>query len=155
MGEGRVAQVSVSQGGVPKLPVPAAEVGPLGLAGDKVGNARLHGGPDRAVCVYSLERIEALRQEGHAIFPGAIGENLTLSGLDWDRVVPGARLEAGECLLEVTKYAQPCSTTAPYVSGDLQRYHQNHRPGWSRVYARVLRPGTVRAGDAARLVDAT
>jgi MOSC domain-containing protein YiiM len=154
--EGRVVQVNVSRGGVPKTPVPEARVSELGLDGDKVAHPRIHGGPDRAVCLYSLERIEALRKEGHAIFPGAIGENLTLSGLDWDRVAPGARIEAGACLLEITKYTTPCSTTSPYVSGDQKRYHQDHNPGWSRVYARVLRPGTVRPGDAARLVlDAT
>jgi hypothetical protein len=28
---------------------------------------------DRAVCLFSLERIEALRSEGHSITPGAIG----------------------------------------------------------------------------------
>ena len=152
MPEGRVHQVSVSPGGVPKLPVPEAHVGALGLLGDAVRHTKFHGGPDRAVCLYSLERIDALRAEGHALFPGALGENLTLAGLDWDALVPGARLEAGEALLEVTKYAEPCSTTAPYVSGDLARYAQKHRPGWSRVYARVLREGRVRPGDAARLV---
>lgn len=152
MPEGRVVQVSVSPGGVPKRAIPAAQVGRLGLAGDQVNHPRFHGGPDRAVCLYSQERIDALRAEGHGIFPGAIGENLTLAGLDWDRVVPGARLEVGDALLEVTSYTTPCRTTSPYVSGDLSRYHQDHRPGWSRVYARVLREGMVRAGDAARLV---
>src|SRR5581483_2091197 len=152
MREGRVAQVNVSQGGVPKRPVLAARIGKLGLEGDKVRLTRVHGGPERAVCLYGLERIDALREEGHAIFPGALGENLTLEGLDWDLVVPGARLRVGSALLEVTKYAVPCATTAPFVSDDLKRYHQDHFPGWSRVYARVLEEGDVAPADAALLL---
>jgi MOSC domain-containing protein YiiM len=136
------------RGGVPKLPVASARLHELGFEGDAVRDHRHHGGQDRAVCLYALERIEALRAEGHGIFPGAVGENLTLAGLDWDKVAPGTRLRVGdEARLEVTTYAVPCRTTAPYVSGDLQRYHQTHRPGWSRAYARVLEGGTVRVSD--------
>ena len=68
-----VRQLTVSQGGVPKLPVPRAVLHPLGLAGDAVANKRVHGGPERAVCLYALERIEGLQAEGHDIFPGALG----------------------------------------------------------------------------------
>ena len=56
---GRVAQVNVSPGGVPKRPVERAELGALGLDGD--GHTfHGHGGPQRALCLWSLERIEAL-----------------------------------------------------------------------------------------------
>ena len=54
-----------------------------------------HGGPDRAVCLYSLERILALQEEGHPIYPGAAGENLTLTGLDWEALQPGMTLRLG------------------------------------------------------------
>ena len=82
----RVAQISVSAGGVPKRAVPAARVTTLGLEGDVQRNRKLHGGLERALCLFSLERIRALRAEGHPIQPGSIGENLTLEGLDWSRV---------------------------------------------------------------------
>ena len=59
-----VHQINVSQGGVPKLPVLEAAVGELGLEGDAVANPDIHGGPERAVCLYSLELIEALVAEG-------------------------------------------------------------------------------------------
>jgi len=143
---GRIAQINVSPGGVPKMPVASAGVGSLGLQGDRVAHPKVHGGPDRAVCLYALERILALQAEGHAVFPGALGENLTLSGLDWERVAPGDRFEAGDVVLEVSKFTAPCSTTAPFVGGDMTRIHHDHSPGWSRVYARVLREGTVRVG---------
>ncbi len=65
----RVRQVNVSSGGVPKLPVPVARVGRLGLEGDDHADRTEHGGPFRAVCLYSIEAIERVRAEGHPIFP--------------------------------------------------------------------------------------
>ena len=88
-----VNQINVSDGGVPKLPVREAKVGEGGLDGDRQRNLKFHGGPDRAVCLYSLELIERLQDEGHPIDSGFSGENLTLSGLDWDLVRPGVRVD--------------------------------------------------------------
>ena len=150
--EGRVFQLNVSQGGVPKRAVERAVLGERGLEGDAVRHKKIHGGPQRAVCLYALERILALQEEGGGVFPGALGENVTVVGLDWDRVVPGARLAIGETLLEVTSYTTPCATTAPYTCGDKTRFHQDHRPGWSRVYAKVLEGGALEPGMPVRLL---
>jgi MOSC domain-containing protein YiiM len=88
----RVVQVNVNpEGGVPKLPVSEAFVGVYGVQGDLQRDVFFHGGPLRAVCLYSLELIEALQAEGHPITPGSTGENLTLSGLDWDWLAPAVR----------------------------------------------------------------
>ncbi len=73
-----VHQISVSDGGVPKLPVLEATVSDKGVDGDRQRNLKFHGGPDRAVCLYSLELIERLQDEGHPIDPGSSGENLTV-----------------------------------------------------------------------------
>lgn len=56
-----VHQINLSDGGVPKLPVWEASVGKEGLSGDRQRNLKFHGGPDRAVCLYSLELIERLQ----------------------------------------------------------------------------------------------
>ena len=56
--QGRIVQLNVSPGGVPKRPVARARVTRLGLEGDGHRNAALHGGPDRALCLFPLERIE-------------------------------------------------------------------------------------------------
>jgi MOSC domain-containing protein YiiM len=93
--DGRIVQLSVSAGGVPKLAVPAARLTGLGLQGD-AHRYEHHGGPERAVCLFSLEAIDALAAEGHAIEPGAIGENVTVEGIDWNLVTPGVRLRLGE-----------------------------------------------------------
>jgi MOSC domain-containing protein YiiM len=151
---GTIHQVNVSDGGVPKRPVPAAEVREQGLSGDRQRNRRVHGGPFRAVCLYSLEVIERLRAQGHPILPGAVGENLTVSGLDWSLVHPGVRLRVGETvLLEVTKFTAPCDTIAPaFIDGDFPRIAVQRAPFESRVYARVLTTGSVRAGDTIEIV---
>jgi MOSC domain-containing protein YiiM len=143
-------QISVSNGGVPKLAVSRARITKDGVEGDHQRSRDIHGGPDRAVCVYSLEIIEALRAEGHSIAPGSAGENFTLAGLDWKHIAPGTKLRVGETvLLEVLSYTSPCKHNACwFTDGDYSRISQKKHPGWSRVYARVLSEGTVTQGDS-------
>lgn len=147
---GTIVQVSISAGGVPKVAVPEGEAGELGIAGDGHDNALLHGGPQRALCLFAAERIEAMQAEGHPIGFGSTGENITTRGLDWDLVVPGVRFQLGEdVLIEVTRYTTPCRTNERwFLNGDIMRMDQQLHPGWSRVYARVLQGGTIRPGDA-------
>jgi MOSC domain-containing protein YiiM len=152
MPSGRVASINVSAGGVPKTAVAEAAVTEAGVAGDRQRDLRHHGGPDRAVSLFSLEAIHALRGEGHPIGAGTTGENLTVSGLDWSGVVPGAEIRVGPLRLEVTGYAAPCSNIAgSFAGGGVARISQKLHPGWSRVYARVLAGGVVRVGDPAEL----
>ncbi len=142
-------QISVSDGGVPKRPVCEARVTVQGVEGDRQRNLKVHGGPDRAVCLYSLDVIAQLQQAGHPIEPGYAGENLTLAGMDWEFVQPGVLLTVGSDVeLEVMSYTVPCSHNARWFhDGDYQRISQKKHPGWSRVYAKVLKEGVVRPGD--------
>lgn len=150
----RIAQINISSGGVPKRPVPAARVTALGLEGDVQRNRRLHGGPDRALCLFSLECIRVLRAEGHPITPGSVGENLTLAGVDWGAVVPGSCLALGaDVVVQITGYTTPCrQITGSFRDGEVRRVSQPHHPGSSRVYARVLRAGRLATGDPVRLL---
>ena len=152
-----IVQISVSAGGVPKLPVPFARVTELGLEGDAHRDMEHHGGPERALCLFALEQIRALQTEGHAVSPGAIGENLTIEGLDWERVTPGSRLELGDgVLIEVTRYTSPCfNIKKSFSDGDISRVSQKRHPGSSRVYARVLKTGGIKRGDTVRLLEPT
>jgi MOSC domain-containing protein YiiM len=154
--DAHVFALQVSDGGVPKLAVPSVEVTVDGLAGDRQRQRRFHGGPTRAVCLYALERIVALQREGHPVYPGAMGENVTVAGLDWSRVVPGARRALGAVTLVVDDYAVPCKTIAgAFLQGDSARVSQKKHPGWSRVYARVLVAGVVRVADPVTLEGPT
>ena len=145
---GRLHSINVSAGGVPKLARRSAAVRVGGVEGDRQRDLRNHGGPTRAVSLYSLELIRALQAEGNSIDVGCIGENFTLKGVPWDRMLPGAILDVGEVQLELTSYAGPCSNLVPYfVDGKFVRVAQKLHPGWSRLYARVLREGSVQVGD--------
>ncbi len=147
--EGRVVSLNVSPGGVPKLPVAAARVTVLGMEGDRQAHPGVHGGPERALCLFSAEVIAALAGEGHPVGPGTTGENVTVAGLDWGQMAPGTRWRlGGEVEIEVTRPTTPCKTIrGSFRDGDFNRIHHALHPGESRVYARVLREGVVRVGD--------
>ncbi len=154
---GYVVSVNISDGGVPKLPVARARVTVLGLEGDRQRTPVIHGGPLRAVCLFSAEVIERLQAEGHPIRPGAAGENLTLAGLRWEALGPGSRLRIGEAVeLEVTSFTVPCSTIAgAFVDRNAYRIAHQRHPGESRLYARVLTEGEVRTGDPVTVTEQT
>jgi MOSC domain-containing protein YiiM len=146
---GTLVSINSSAGGVPKRPVLLASVNLLGLEDDRHVD-RNHGGPDRAICLYSVELIKALRQEGHPIDVGTAGENFTVEDLDWSLVVPGARIAVGaQVQLEITSFTTPCKTIAASFSGGaFKRISEKLHPGWSRVYAKVVTTGTVESGSS-------
>ncbi|HEU4683030.1 MAG TPA: MOSC domain-containing protein [Nitrospira sp.] len=150
-----VHQINISDGGVPKRPVLEATITERGLDGDRQVNRKVHGGPDRAVCLFSLEVIERLQDEGHRIGPGSAGENLTVAGLEWQALKPGVRLHIGpDIRLELTSYCAPCELNARWFrDGNYGRISQKKHPGWSRLYARVLQGGVVRPGDVVEPSD--
>lgn len=149
-GTGSVHGLFTSDGGVPKLPVERVEIGPRGLAGDRQAARRHHGRPWQALCLWSLEVVERLREEGHPLAPGRAGENVSIAGLDWAAVRPGTRLRLGdEVHAEVTVPALPCKKNARwFLGGDFMRMYHGREPGVARVYAWVLGGGTLRVGDA-------
>src|SRR5438094_10027068 len=112
--QGRIFQLNTSQGGVPKLAVREAMLTTTGLMGDVQKFTDIHGGPERALCLFSLERILELQAEGHPIFPGAVGENITIVALERDKLQPGHRLALGnELQIELTRYTTPCNSMEP------------------------------------------
>lgn len=146
--DGLVAQLNVSDGGLPKRAIEQAEVGLRGLLGDRQASRQHHGRPMQALCLWSLEVIEALRGEGHSVQPGLAGENVTLTGVDWARLRPGTRLRMGGVLAELSAWATPCKKNAAWFADrDFRRMDHDRHPGWSRAYAWVRVPGTIQVGD--------
>jgi len=104
---GRLVSVCVSPGGIPKRMVTAVRVTTDGLTGDGHAHAK-HNRPDRAVSLFDLEILTQLQREGFPLYPGAIGENLTVAGLHVQRMSPGALLEIGDVLLRLEEPRKPC-----------------------------------------------
>jgi MOSC domain-containing protein YiiM len=151
--EGMVVGLQRSGGGVPKLPVDRVEVRLAGMVGDWQQDRRHHGGPDRALCLYSMDLMDALVAEGHPISAGSTGENVTVRGIHWSTLTPGTRLQLGNVEVEVTAFADPCRTIAgSFLKRRIARISEKANPGWSRVYVRILREGVIAVGDSARVI---
>lgn len=148
---GHVARIGASHGGVPKPEVAEVRVGYRGVEGDRQATRRHHGRVWQALCVWSTEVIDDLAAEGHPVSPGSAGENFTISGLDWSMLRPGARLRFGGddgVVAECTAWAEPCRTLVEsFMERDFRRIDDTRHPGSSRIYAKVLVDGIVRAGD--------
>lgn len=154
MSEGYIFQLNCSAGGVPKRAAVEAVLTRKGLTGDKQAKRFIHGGPQRALCLYALELIRQLQIEGHPIFPGSTGENVTIAGLDWAMLEPGSRLALGdEVVIEISSYTTPCKTiAASFIDGAFARISQKQHPGWSRLYARVLQAGRLATGQTVKIL---
>ena len=146
---GTVAQLALSDGGVPKAAVESVQVDHRGVIGDRQATRKHHGRPWQALCLWSAEVIEQLKADGHPIFPGAAGENVTVEGIDWSTVVMGTRLQIGTVLAQISAPAVPCAKNAQWFSDrDFNRIHHGNGP-ISRLYATVVEPGTIATGDPA------
>ena len=147
--DGRVLQVNVSPGGVPKHPVDRAWVREQGLDGDAHQHRYVHGGPHRAVSLLGIEAIERVQADGHPIEPGSVGENLTTTGIELSGLPIGARLAIGDSLvLELSAAAGPCDVIkGSFRDGKSGRISILTHPSDSRMYARVVVEGEVCAGD--------
>lgn len=87
------------------------QVAGAGLEGDGQADLRHHGGPDKAVCVYSAEHFAYWRDDlgfGEEFGGGAFGENFTVAGLDESSVCIGDVWRIGNVELQVTQPRQPC-----------------------------------------------
>jgi MOSC domain-containing protein YiiM len=156
-----VVQVSVSNGGVPKYPVLQAHVGKLGLEGDRQAHPQFHGGVRQAVLMICAEAIEELQAAGWPVYFGALGENITVRGLDRRMVRVGQRYRVGAATLEITKLRQPCKQLDPYGEGIQKAVFDKQvkagdatspRWGLAGFYASVVEPGVVGPGDPVTLV---
>jgi len=137
---GSVAQLNLGDGGVPKHPVGEAEITMAGMIGDHHDDRVHHGRGFQALCFYSKDVIDALNAEGHPFYPGAAGENITLQGIEWSGLRPGAVMWIGDDVkIELSSYATPCAKNAAwFIDRDFRRMLHDTHPGWSRIYATVI-----------------
>jgi MOSC domain-containing protein YiiM len=158
---GTIGHLNLSQGGIPKLPTPAAALLEDGLAGDTC-RYPFHGGRQKAILLITIEGIRELVGRGFPVFPGALGENLTTCDLDRRALRVGQRFRVGEAGIELTQVRIPCATLDVYGRGIQAAIYDarvlandpaSPRWGLSGFYASVWRPGTLHCGDAIALCD--
>ncbi len=158
--QGKVLQVNVSPGGIPKRAIAKGQVSLTGIAGDSWANLKYHGGPDQALLVIASETLARLREKGFPVFAGALGENLTTEGLDVRQWRVGQTFRAGSVRLQFTKTRVPCRKIQVYGASigqaifDVQvKAGDFTSPVWgfSGMYARVVTPGVVQPGDLMEL----
>lgn len=159
---GTIIQVSTSSGGVPKYAVGSAFATVQGLEGDRQNHPQIHGGPFQALLLVSAENLGFLRNNNWPLFPGALGENLTIQGLDFKQIRIGQRFHAGDAILEITKIRQPCYQLDIYGKGiQTVLYDASIKKGevtsalygLSGFYASVIREGFIRTNDKIELLD--
>ena len=120
----------------------------LNLNGDKQADLSVHGGLDKAVCLYPAEHYVYWQEEypGMQLPWGMFGENLTTEGMLEDEVSIGDQFRVGSVELMVTQPRLPCYKLGIRFGREdiIKRFMAAGRPGF---YLRVLQEGEVGAGD--------
>ncbi|WP_243438873.1 MOSC domain-containing protein [Fundidesulfovibrio soli] len=123
--------------GQKKVPVESIElVVEHGVAGDA------HAGSGRQVSLLDFDSLEAMRLKLASISPGAFAENLTVEGLNALGLAVGDRVTVGGAVLEITQIGKTC-----HHGCDIRRIVGDCIMPREGLFARVLAPGRVRAGD--------
>jgi MOSC domain-containing protein YiiM len=143
-----------------KRPVAArVAVRRLGLEGDEQAESSLHGGLTKAVYAYPALHYpfwQTVRAQARAALwddtlpPGAMGENLTLAGLDETMLWIGDRLVLPGCVLAVSEPRMPCFKFGAAM-GFAQAVKLMAQSGFCGAYLAVIEEGDVGAGDAVTL----
>jgi MOSC domain-containing protein YiiM len=100
--------------------------------------------PKREVLFVSHEHLDALDLE-----PGAIRENVTISGADVHDWAIGQQVRVGEAVFEITMVCDPCHKMDALRDG-----LRAELEGKRGMLARVVESGEVAVGDAVELVRA-
>ena len=162
---GRAAPLRHARGEVPSAirktaAAGAVALGALGLDGDEQADLRVHGGPDKALCVYPREHAAWWASAlGIDLPPGGAGENLSTVGLLEADVVIGDvyRIGAAEGanvgpLVQVSQPRQPCYKLAAR-HGNPQIAVAVQEAGTTGFYFRRVEAGELRSGDSIALVE--
>ena len=145
---------SLRRTAISKRPVAGrSEVGRLGLGGDEQVDKPAHGGPEQALYAYAREDLDWwVEQLGRELTNGMFGENITTAGLDVTGALIGETWDLGTARVQVTAPRIPCVVFAGWMDERhwVRRFADARRPG---AYLRVLREGTVGAGDPVAVVS--
>ncbi|MDB5120507.1 MAG: sulfurase [Sphingobacteriales bacterium] len=119
------------------------ELGMNGILGDSVYHTDDHGGNDKAICCYNIDRFAFWKEKlGFNLSNAAFGENLSLTGnaaLE-EHIFIGNRYQLGEAIVEVSQPRQPC-----YIIGVRHNYKKFvvhiQETGFTGFYLRTIKTG--------------
>lgn len=111
----------------------------------------------RQVHLIAMELIVSLQKRGFSVHPGAMGENITTSGIDLLALPRGTRLKVGaKAIIEVTGLRNPCDQLDNFQKGlkaaVLGRDDQGRRLLKAGIMGIVTNGGTVKVNDAIDVV---
>lgn len=114
----------------------------------------------RQVHLIHRELFAQMAERGHRVDPGAMGENITTSGVDLLGLSRGTRLEiGGEAVVEITGLRNPCTQINGISDGLMKELVYVDAEGatvrLAGVMSVVLSGGVVRPGDGIRIVPPT
>jgi MOSC domain-containing protein YiiM len=145
---------TLQRSAIDKRPVSGAvRVDTVGIAGDEQADQKHHGGVDQAVYAVAREDLDWWAERlGRKLRDGNFGENFTTAGIDVTGAIIGEHWLVGSVALEVSAPRIPCSVFQGFLGEDrwVRRYTEGGRPG---AYLRVVREGTLQAGDPIEVVD--
>ena len=137
--------------GICKIPVTGPiHVGQQGLDGDIQVDRKNHGGPDKAVYVYSQENYrywDSALNTPTPLEPGVFGENLTVTAMPDAKVHIGDTFRIGGILVQVTQPRVPCFKLGLRM-GDPSFVATFLTSGRAGFYLRVLEEGDINQNDA-------
>ncbi|MFC2017487.1 MOSC domain-containing protein [Chloroflexota bacterium] len=114
-----------------------------------VGDAHAASDTHRQVSLLALASIEKMRHLGLELSAGDFAENLTVEGMDLVSLPIGTRLALGKGVtLEVTQIGKKCHTGCAIF----QQIGKCVMPK-EGIFARVIKGGTVKAGDELKVVE--
>ncbi|MGJ3521693.1 MOSC domain-containing protein [Nitratidesulfovibrio sp. D1] len=103
-----------------------------------------HGGSGRQVSLLAVESVDVMRPRMPELAAGDFAENILVEGLPLTRCAVGDRLTAGpDILLEITQIGKTCHSKC-----NIHKTVGFCIMPTEGVFARVLRGGVLRAGDA-------
>ena len=141
---GKVKAICLSEKkGTAKIPVEKIEV----IENYGFKNDAHAGSWHRQVSLLSYETREAFKQMGSTVEDGSFGENLLISGIDFNVIEVGTCLKIGDVILEITQLGKSCHNHCAI-------YHQVGKciMPTNGLFSRVLKGGTIQLNDSVEVL---
>jgi len=141
----KIVSIAISK----KKGTPKVQVGKASLLEDHGLEGDAHAGPwHRQVSFLAAESIEKAREKGLDVGFGDFAENIATSGIEWQDIPVGTRVNLGDsALVEITQKGKECHNKCAiyYLAGDCIMPREG-------IFGRVLKGGEVRCGAPVRIL---